>query len=74
MGVRGESMWWCWREGRRTDSGCAVHFEDVDAFGDGGAGVVDDVEHGLCGGCQLVYGERLTVECTFSWIMVAVLM
>lgn len=32
---------------RRTDFGGAVHFEDVDAFGDGGAGVVDDIEHGL---------------------------
>jgi hypothetical protein len=30
-----------------TDFGGAVHFEDVDAFGDGGAGVVDDIEHGL---------------------------
>ena len=33
----------------RTDFGGAVHFEDVDAFGDGGAGVVDDIEHGLEG-------------------------
>jgi len=36
---------------RRTDFGCAVHFEDVDALGDGGAGVVDDIEHGLREGC-----------------------
>ena len=44
-------------DGRRrrghTDFGGAVHFEDVDAFGDGGAGVVDDIEHGL-GGDELV--------------------
>ena len=36
---------------RRTDFGGAVHFEDVDALGDGGAGVVDDIEHGLREGC-----------------------
>ena len=49
---------WDWREEgviegsvrtreTHTDFGGAVHFEDVDAFGDGGAGVVDDIEHGL---------------------------
>ena len=41
-GDAGEVRW-----KRRTDFGGAVHFEDVDAFGDGGAGVVDDIEHGL---------------------------
>ena len=30
-----------------TDFGGALHSEYFDAFGDGGAGVVDDVAHGL---------------------------
>lgn len=40
-----------------TDFGGAVHFEDVDAFGDGGAGVVDDIEHGLGGVVSLCMGR-----------------
>jgi hypothetical protein len=35
--------------GRRTDAGGAFALEEVDAFDDGGAGVVDAVEHGLGG-------------------------
>ena len=45
-----------WGEGGRgcTDFGGALHLEDFDAFGDGGAGVVDDIAHGLvCRGCVL---------------------
>lgn len=56
---------------RRTDSGGAVHFEDVDAFGDGGAGVVDDIEHGL-GGVSSCCVEVLELAITLSWIILAV--
>lgn len=31
----------------RTNSGCSVSLQDVDALGHGGAGVVDDIQHGL---------------------------
>jgi hypothetical protein len=39
----------CGGEMGRTNFGGAVHLQDVDAFGDGGARVVDDIEHGLEG-------------------------
>lgn len=32
---------------KRTDFGGALHLHYVDALGHGGAGVVDDIEHGL---------------------------
>jgi hypothetical protein len=35
--------------GDRTDSCVALHFQDFDAFGDGGTGVVDYVDHCLGG-------------------------
>jgi hypothetical protein len=62
------------RRGQHTNFGGAVHFEDIDAFGDGGAGVVDDIEHGLGGSISLLWRrgrERRTGVHTFSWIMVA---
>lgn len=57
--------------GRLTDFGGAVHFEDVDAFGDGGAGVVDDIEHGLWWMLVLCMRRRWRGGDTLSWIMVA---
>lgn len=33
--------------GRHTYSGVSLHFEDLDAFRDGCAAVVDDIDHGL---------------------------
>lgn len=43
-------VWWLEeRLALRTDFRGALHLKDVDALGDGGAGVVDDVQHGLEG-------------------------
>jgi len=68
----------------RTDFGVALHLQHLDALGDGGAGVVNDVDHGLGGKNVLVNAVRARawlcrllkarvcagrVRRTFSWII-----
>ena len=61
-GVRGEGGGGGWY----TDFGVALHFEDFDALGDGGAGVVYYVDHGLVAlvsVCGRANGWRLGMVC-----------
>lgn len=58
-----------------TYSGVSLHLQDLDAFCNCGAGVVNDIDHGLralrlvcaCGGLVVMVSAR-----TLSWIMLAV--